>query len=185
MTEIRDDGNEHLCGLDMHLWGMVYTVALQWQTQIMFKWDGMNCHKRRDEFIRFFVPKDSVHRYEIIEFLKGHLDKMQRDPRTYKFSDKSSGKEEESYFPGCRCEIHTTVYTFSGVHPQFPVEVSEKMCEGFVQQVMLVMGTPKRKERAIARAQERLKNDPDFAAVLLNSVGTIRLEEALVEAEKQ
>jgi hypothetical protein len=177
MTEIREDGGMHLCSMDMRLWGLVHTAALQWHTQIMFKWDGMNVPEKRNEFIRFFVPKDSSYRYEIIQFLKGHLDKMQEDPRTFVLDG------EDHYFPGTECNIYPAIYTFNGVPPQRPQEVSEGMIKELTQQFMLELGTPKRKQRAVDKAKKRLMTDPVFAEKVLESLGTVQIEKLLEVAD--
>jgi len=172
MTEIREDGNRHLCGVEMKLWGMVYTVALEWQTMIMFRWTRMNYPKRQDALIEFFVPKDSVYRYEIINFLKGHLDYEERSAR-------KAVEADDSYFPGTNCEITAYVYTFNGLVPELPREVSEAMSSGFVKEMMIDLGTPKRKERAVENVLDRAKEDPEFINKLIGSMRTSQLEKLL------
>ena len=76
-----DKGNDHLCSFEMQLWGIVHTVLLEWNTLVIFQWHRMHVPEGRDGVVNFFVPKDSTRRYEICEFIEGHLKRLRREAR--------------------------------------------------------------------------------------------------------
>lgn len=172
---VSDEGDQNLSSLDMRLWGMVYWVAANYHTQIMFKWSSIHVPERRNEWIRFFVPRDSPHRYEIVTYLKGQLDDMAREPHTYNLRD----SEEKHYWPGTDTEISITVYTFRGVGPTLPREFEVATTQEFIKMVKMEMGTLKHRERTHLKALDKAKQDPDFLENLVKSVSVTKLNELL------
>ena len=166
----KSGGGDHLCSLEMQLWGIVYTVALRWNALVLFQWKRMRVPKREDCIINFFVPKDATHRYEICTFIEGHLKKMRREPEE---------DEKHGFFPGAQAFIYCTTYTFDGASPEIPAETSTEMFKGWVQKIMMDIGTPKRQSRIVGRARQRLLDDPEFAEKLLRSMLPSSLEELM------
>jgi hypothetical protein len=173
--KVRDNGDSALCSFEMRLWGIVHTVALEWKTLVIFRWDRYHVPERRDEFIKFFVPKDAVHRYEICEFIEGHLKELRREPKEL--------EDHDHYWPGCHASIRCTLYTFRGVNPAIPAEASEAMAKSWMKDIMLDLGTPKRRARILDNAQERAEKDPEFVTKLLTSVSPTRLERLMKEED--
>ena len=169
--EVREDGDSHLCSFEMQLWGIVHTVALEWKTLVIFKWRRFNVPERTDEWIDFFVPKDAVHRYEICEFIEGHLKKLRREP--------SYHEKYDHHWPGSHATLHCTLYTFRGAKPEIPADVADGMAKEWIKDIMLDLGTPRRRTRILDKAQERAEQDPEFVTKLLASVSPSRLERLL------
>jgi hypothetical protein len=76
-------------------------------------------------------------------------------------------------------KIHCTVYTFSGANPERPAGSSDAMVKEWTKSLMLDLGTPKRKERIMLLAMEKLNASPEFAEKLLDSMLPSRLEKLM------
>ena len=168
--EHSDKGNDHLCSFEMQLWGIVYTVALEWGTMVIFQWKMMHVPNKVDGLVNFFVPKDATHRYEICEFIEGHLKRLRRE---------ATEDEKYGYFPGMQATIYCTIFTFNGVHPEMRAGASDAMIKEWTKGVRLDLGAPKRRERVKLQAMERLNADPEFAEKLLGSMLPSRLEKLM------
>ncbi len=154
-------GDDHLCVFELQLWGIVYTVITEWQTLVIFQWKRMHVPWKLPGVVTFFVPTDATFRYEICEFIQGHLDRMARD-------------SSEDY-PGLMIQI----LTFKGVHPELPAGTSDAMLRTMIKDFLKDMGTPTRRLRIKEQARIKIKDDPKFLEKILDSMLPSKLEKLL------
>lgn len=169
-----DRGNENLSGQDMRLWGIVFSVMMHWQTQVIFRHMRMHVGERKNEYITFFVPKDAPFFYEICKFIEGHLQEMRRDGTT----------SEIGYLPGTVAEVVAGIYSFKGVNPVLPAEVSMKLMKSSLQRFMQELGSPRRRERLGDKLLEKIEGNPELLRAVVGKLHAPDLEDLLKDEEK-
>jgi len=118
ITMQKPEGDDYLCGLELKLWSLVQEILFRWNTLVIFRWDRLDARYQTPGMIRFFVPHDATHRYEIVKFLDYELEREKL----------KAGMD----LPGRNVEICDTM-TFGGIEPYLPRDKSEAMAREFAK----------------------------------------------------
>ena len=125
MDQAQPAGDAHLNSLDMRLWGLVQHVLFHWRTQVIFKQQSyivpVSMGGPRRGYIDFFVPVDSPHCLEIVQFLEQELEDLRTEDH----------EMFDTLMPGT--EVRIKVLPFSGVTPYMTQAQSKKLVNDFMQ----------------------------------------------------
>lgn len=140
----KNDGNEHLYPLDMHLWRLQQDVLMEWGTFCIFTHQKYNENMQERGSIRFFVPVDASHRYEIVKYLEAELKKLRQEAVTI------GAHDYDHLIDG----MDLTVHTFMGLAPY----MDEKTVDALATQAyQYLMALAKRKAR-----EQHVNEDPNI-----------------------
>ena len=125
MARVQPAGDAHLSSRDMQLWGIVQHVLLKWGTQVIFKQQTyivpVNMGGPRRGYVDFFVPVDSPHCLEIVEFLEEELEDLRTEDHDFR----------GTLMPGT--EVRIKVMPFSGLTGYTTRAQMKKVVDQFAQ----------------------------------------------------
>jgi len=133
-------GDDRLCGFELKLWQITYSVLCKFGHPVIFRWDRMNVPEGKDGIITWFIPSQAENYKKIKDYL---MEEMANDIRL----PTKETSVEGLIWPGT--QVLSQSYRFSGLD----LYVTRKEIEPMIKSVM---------ESFMAKVKREKANDSEY-----------------------